>query len=601
MIIRLKPIFVLARMMSFAWQSHHITILILLLLQGLQGVLPIIAAWITKEIFDLIASSTLNSPDRFVSIFIPLLITQTVITFLSQLLALTDRHFSAELGRHLDLRVNEVIYRKLISLESLAYFEDPKFHDTLQIASQGIGMGPSRMLDLITSLLRNVLISFSFLGIFLLLSPFMTFMVVIAIIPQLFVQLKMGRQRFEVAHVNTAKERKGQYLSGLLSNPTYYKEILSFNIGDYLLRQFMKITRDIHNAHRHQQLTELRWQLGLSIFSTLISSFAFAVVIVHAIYGKITFGDVTLYISALGGVQGALISIIYAIGTINETSLFFFRYEKLMALPSALSVSSQPRSLSPLTQGIEFRGVSFRYTEELPWVLMNVNLTLVAGESLAIVGLNGAGKSTLVKLLTRLYDPTEGQILWDGIDIREFDPVELRQRLGIIFQDFTRYSLTAQENIGFGDVEHIGNLLEVERAAHTAGVDALIKSLPEGYQTVLSRWLVEEKGVDLSGGQWQKIATARMFMRNADILILDEPTAALDAEAEYEIYRDFTKLLNGRTGLLISHRFSTVLISDRIAVLENGKITEIGTHAQLLTLNGTYSRLYHMQAEQYTR
>jgi ATP-binding cassette subfamily B protein len=213
------------------------------------------------------------------------------------------------------------------------------------------------------------------------------------------------------------------------------------------------------------------------------------------------------------------------------------------------------------------RNVSFRYTEEHPWVLRELNLIIPAGKCLALVGANGAGKTTLVKLLTRLYDPTEGQILWDGIDIREFRPEELRSRIGAIFQDFMQYSLTAQENIGLGDVENIKNLSRIHNAAVKAGVHTAINNLPQGYQTILSRWLGDDdSGVDLSGGEWQKIAIARMFMRDADLLILDEPTSALDAQAEYETYNRFVNLMAKRTSLLISHRFSTVRMADTIAV-----------------------------------
>jgi len=246
--------------------------------------------------------------------------------------------------------------------------------------------------------------------------------------------------------------------------------------------------------------------------------------------------------------------------------------------------------------------VSFRYSDQHPWVLQNVTLTFPRGKCLGLVGLNGAGKTTLVKLLTRLYDPTEGEILWDGVDIRHFETRELRQRMGGIFQDFVHFDLTAEENIGLGQVDEIDNSERIHQAAVDAGVDEVLEKLPQGYKTVLSRWLAEDKvGIDLSGGQWQKIAIARMFMRETDFLILDEPTAALDAEAEYEIYNHFVNLVKGRTSLLISHRFSTMRIADVIAVLDGGKIVEYGTHDELLQAEKAYARLYNMQLEQHMR
>ncbi|MFZ6026956.1 MAG: ABC transporter ATP-binding protein [Chloroflexota bacterium] len=287
---------------------------------------------------------------------------------------------------------------------------------------------------------------------------------------------------------------------------------------------------------------------------------------------------------------------------INE---LFADIAELMALPQPIAIPAEPRPAAPLRNALELRGVSFRYSTEHPWVLKDVSLTLPAGSCLALVGLNGAGKTTLVKLLTRMYDPVEGQILWDGVDIREFDPADLRCYMGAIFQDFVHYDLTAFENLALGDVERLQvgrlNVEEVEDAARKAGVHDALAALPHGYDTVLSRWLADEgQGADLSGGEWQKLALARLFMReNASLLILDEPTSALDAQAEYDVYNRFVDLVNGRTSLLISHRFSTVRMADAIAVLEDGRIVEYGSHDDLCAVGNTYARLYNIQAERY--
>ena len=331
------------------------------------------------------------------------------------------------------------------------------------------------------------------------------------------------------------------------------------------------------------------------------SSGALVVVVLQAFAGRISLGDVTLYISALASVQRALSGLISSFTDLNENVLFFTHYTDLLALPPLIPIANPTRPVPPLKRGIELRNVSFRYSEQHPYVLKDINLLLPNGKCLALVGLNGAGKTTLVKLLARLYDPSAGQILWDGIDIREFDPKELRQHMGAIFQDFVRYDLSAEENIGLGNIDEINNLPRIQKAAQEVGVHQMIEEMPLGYKTILSRWLVEEgTGVDLSGGQWQKIAIARMFMREADFLILDEPTASLDAQAEYEIYSHFLNLIRGRTSMLISHRFSTVRIADVIAVLEDGKIVECGTHEELVTNGNTYAKLYTMQASQYT-
>jgi ATP-binding cassette subfamily B protein len=251
----------------------------------------------------------------------------------------------------------------------------------------------------------------------------------------------------------------------------------------------------------------------------------------------------------------------------------------------------------PLRRGIEFRGVGFRYPETEEWALRDIHLSIRPGEKIALVGPNGAGKTTMVKLLTRLYDPTEGTILIDGVDIRDLDPLDLRQRIGVIFQDFVRYHLPAAENIGFGQIEALDRTDRIVESARKSGAHPIIENLPEGYQTMLGRWF--HGGHELSVGQWQKIALARAFMREAEILVLDEPTASLDAETEYEIFRHFQELTDGKMAILISHRFSTVRMADRIVVIQEGRIAEVGSHEELLRREGIYAHLFSMQAEGY--
>jgi ATP-binding cassette subfamily B protein len=332
----------------------------------------------------------------------------------------------------------------------------------------------------------------------------------------------------------------------------------------------------------------------------VVSTAAFVIVVMQAFAGRLSLGDVALYTSAIASVQTALTSLVLALSRSNDSALFFNQYTKLLSLEQPLAVGDAQMPVLPLTSGITLHDVSFRYSEQHPWILRHVDLFLPAHQCLALVGLNGSGKTTLVKLLTRLYDPTEGQILWDGIDIRKFDPLELRRHMGAIFQDFSRYDLSVQENIGLGEVELVEDLSAVQKAAMKAGIHERITALPRGYQSILSKWLAQkDDGVDFSGGEWQKLALARMFMRDSEMLILDEPTAALDAEAEYTLYQHFKELMQGHTSLLITHRFSTVRMADCIAVLENGRITEVGTHSDLIEHERTYAKFYSMQAESY--
>jgi ATP-binding cassette subfamily B protein len=589
------------KIVALAWRAYPAAFAGILLLDLVQGLVPIGVAWLTKLLFDLlvrvtqgIAQPTL-SPDMLL-----LLLALAGLAIINHSLLPVSHYLNAELGRRLTLSVQTTVYQKINNLVGLAPFEDPKFHDTIRLGAEGARSGPSQALHLITNLLRSAITLVAFLALLLPFEPLLVGAIGLSVLPQLYAQFKIGGQRFGLAIRMSPKERKAFYYGNVLSGLQFAKEVRVFNLADYFLRMFRNSYQEINQAHSTQQLRELRWQIVLSVIANTASGLAFVAVVLQALEGRLSLGDITLFTSAVLSMQSALASIVSSIAGANQNVLFYSRFADLIALPEPLPVTRSPQQVLPLHTGIEFRNVSFRYSDHHPWVLREVNLPIPRGKRVALVGLNGAGKTTLVKLLTRLYDPTEGEVLWDGVDIRTLDPGDLRNRIGIIFQDFVRYELTAQENIGVGNVAQIENEQQVRKAAEQAGVHDLIEDLPQGYRTTLSRVLAENKmGVDISGGEWQKIALARMFMRDADLLILDEPTAALDAQAEYDIYNRFVELVGQRTCLLITHRFSTVRMADIVAVIEDGKITEYGDHHSLLSLGGTYARLYHMQAERY--
>jgi ATP-binding cassette subfamily B protein len=588
-------------MLGLAWQADHLALPVLLATQCLQGLVPLATAWLTKTLFDLLAQKLHGpaTPSLVQDLFF-LLAAQGVITLLSQVIAPINQYFNARLVRTLTLLLRKNVYQKIDSLQGLAYFEDPSFHDIIQVAANNAQIGPLQALSIFTTLLQGGITLLSFLSVLLALSPLLTAIVCLAVVPQLFMQLRLGRQRFVTVLSNTPKERRASYYGQVLSWVTHAKEVRLFNLGEYFLRKFVATTREIHLAQDRQQRRELHWQTALSLLASLISTGTFVFVVVQAFSGRLSLGEVALYIGAVLSTTESLSTIAGALSRMNDSLLFFTQYTQLLALKETLFLSPAPRPVPPLTSGITLHNISFRYNDQQPWVLRNVNLFIPASRCLALVGLNGAGKTTLVKLLMRLYDPTEGRILWDGIDIREFDPREFRRHMGAIFQDFSRYDLSVQENIGMGNVARIEDEALVREAAQKAGLARRIEALPQGYQSMLSNWLAEQHaGVDLSGGEWQKVALARMFMQDADILILDEPTAALDAQAEYELYCHFRELMQGHTCVLITHRFSTVRMADNIAVLENGHIVEYGIHDDLLSYNGPYAKLYSMQAESY--
>jgi ATP-binding cassette, subfamily B, bacterial len=603
---RLRNIGLIARAMyqmsTLAWEAQPLCFVGVVALQLLQGLLPLATAWLAKLFFDLLAQSLRGnaSPALIQQLFV-LLALQALVMLFSLLPTPVAKYVTAELTRRLTLRMKSAIYRKINSLQGLAYFEDPTFHDTIQMASTNAQFGPMQALNLFTTILQSIITLLSFLGILIAFSPWLTGVIALAILPQCYVELKLSKQRFDVLLVNSPRERRASYYGQVLSMVEFAKEMRLFDLGEYFLRKFLSTTEEIYQTQRQQQQRELHWQLALAVGAAVVSTIAFVFVVVQAFFGRLTLGDVALYTSVVGSVQAALTGLVFALSQASDSVLFFRQYTDLISLEHSPGQSTPRSQVPPLTVGITLRDISFRYSEHHPWILRHVNLLLPAHCCLALVGLNGVGKTTLVKLLTRLYDPTEGEILWDGIDVREFDPQEVRRHMGALFQDFSRYDLSVQENIGLGDAEQVENVEIVQKAAIKAGIHGRIESLPRGYQSILSRWLApKNEGVDFSGGEWQKVALARMFVRDSEMLILDEPTAALDAEAEYALYQHFRELMQGHTCLLITHRFSTVRMADHVAVLEDGQITEYGTHTELLARRGTYAKLYSMQAESYT-
>lgn len=594
----LKTIFEILRL---AWKAHPFYAFSLIGLEITIGLMPLGTAWLTKLLFDLLpqifqTGLTPTNGQQLAFIFIG----QSVLTIFSQTGRQLSQFLNAELERHLTLIIQTTIYGKINSLQGLASFEKSEFYDLIQLAEQSAQIGPLQALNNVITMIQGLIPLASFAVALLIFNPLLAGLVLVTAIPHALLQFKMGYKRFQILMGNTPKERRTSYYGHILSNVRFIKELRLFNLGDYFLESLRNIRKEIHQSQRDQQIKELRWQVALTAFSSLVGSMAFIIVIIQTISQRLSLGDVTFFMSAITSVQSGITSLIFSLSTLNDLRLFFSRFTELMTLPPSLVVKPNAQLAPALVSSIEFRNVSFRYNENLPWVLHKLNLNIPAQQCTALVGLNGEGKTTLVKLLMRFYDPTEGQILWDGIDLRELDLTSLRARLGAVFQDFNHYDLSVQENIGVGNIEERNNLPKIQNAAERAGIHQTIQSLPHGYQSVLSLWLAEPgESADLSGGEWQKVALARMFMRPADFLVLDEPTASLDADAEYEIYQHLVQLTQGTTSLLISHRLSAVRMAQHIAVLENGQISEYGPHQILIAQGGTYARLYNMQAEQY--
>ncbi|MCA1553289.1 MAG: ABC transporter ATP-binding protein/permease, partial [Chloroflexi bacterium] len=392
--------------------------------------------------------------------------------------------------------------------------------------------------------------------------------------------------------------RQLQYLEYVLTDYDSVKEVKLFKLGEPLLKRyndlFWKFLKEDQNIAQRRSLTSFGWGL----LSTASYYLSYAWIVLQAVGRSITLGDMTLYLALFRQSQNTFEGLFDGIRQLYENALFMSNLFSFLTLEPQMIQSATPKPVPPkIQQGIQFRNVSFKYPNVDEYALRNINLCIRPGEKLALVGANGAGKTTLVKLLTRLYDPTEGQVLLDGVDLREYDLNELRQRIGVIFQDFVRYHMSARENVGFGQIEALADEPRIVGASQRSGAHPILSGLPQGYDTPLGRWF--SKGRELSGGEWQKVALARAFMRDSEVLVLDEPTAALDAENEYAVFQKFRELTQGKMAVLISHRFSTVRMADRIAVIDDGTIKELGTHAELLALGGTYARLFSIQAEGY--
>ncbi|NCC33430.1 MAG: ABC transporter ATP-binding protein, partial [Chloroflexia bacterium] len=506
--------------------------------------------------------------------------------------ALAEHILNARLGN----TINTAIIRKSLSLD-LHYFEDAEFYDKLQNARRESNWRAISIITTTFSLIQNTITLGSFAAGILAFSPLVALILFGATLPSFVVQTRYSHLTFRLLTWRAPESRRMTYLEHLLTVDQSAKEIKLFALGEPLLARyqamFLKIMHEDENLARRRSIISTLWGLLASI-----SYYgAYAWIVWQTFVGAITIGSLTFYLTLFRQSQGTFQGLFYNVNQLFESGLFLENLFGFLALrPQMITGEGRPMP-SPITEGIEFRNVGFQYPDRTEWALRGINLHVKPGEKIALVGANGAGKTTLIKLLTRLYDPTEGQILLDGVDLRAYNLEELRASIGVIFQDFVRYQASARDNIGFGQIEELANESRIRLAAERGGADEVIAPLPQGYDTILGRWFAG--GAELSGGQWQKVALGRAFMRHSEVLVLDEPTAALDAQREYEIFQRFRELTAGRIAFLISHRFSTVRMADRIAVIEGGTITEYGTHSELMLLDGTYAHLFNLQAEGY--
>ena len=429
-------------------------------------------------------------------------------------------------------------------------------------------------------------------------SPWLMVLLIAAVIPAFLGETHFTALAYSVLYRWTPQRRLLDYIRLLGASSQSAKEVKIFGLGPHLTERYREVSDRIYDENKTVAVKRASVGFGLNLISTGGYYGAYAVVLIRTLAGAISVGTFTFLTGAFSRSRMYIEKILQSFTDISDQALYlkdlFEFFEMEPSIRSLVGALPAPR---PIRSGFEFRNVGFAYPGSKRMVVENISFRLEAAEKIALIGENGAGKTTLVKLLARLYDPTEGEILLDGVDLREYSVEELRKEIGVIFQDYMRYELLAKENIGFGKIEDLADTARIEMAAHKSMAFQVIGKLPNGYDQMIGRRF--EGGVDLSGGEWQKFALARAYMRDAQLLILDEPTATLDARAEYEVFRRFAELTRGRMAVLISHRFSTVRMADRILVLENGQIREQGTHEQLVALGGRYAELFELQAAGY--
>jgi ATP-binding cassette subfamily B protein len=584
--------------LRFVWRANHWGIVGLGFLTLAGALLPATQAWVGKLIVDGVVAAIQHGQDneQAKAVFFYLVL-ELILILLSTGFVQARRLIQQLIQLKLTNQIRGEIIAKALTLD-LAFFEHPEFYDKLQNARREGGYKPVELINDTFQIVQNAITLISFAVLLLRFSPWLVAILVATSIPAFIAETHFSGQGFRLLTRRAPETRQINYLTRLLTEDSAVKEIKLFNLGEKLLARYLTLFEKFFQEDKSLAVRRAVAGFSLGLIATLGFYGSYAWIVWHTVQSKISLGDMTLYLAIFRQGQSTFQTILYAVSSIYENNLFMSNFFDFLGLQPRLSIAAQTKTLpAKLLGGIEFRGVGFRYPESEEWALRDINLSICPGEKIALVGHNGAGKTTLIKLLSRLYDPTEGAILIDGVDIREVDPLVLRQRIGVIFQDFVRYHLPARENIGFGQIEASADLDRIVAAARKSGAHTVVETLPEGYETMLGRWF--HGGHELSLGQWQKIALARAFMRDAEILVLDEPTASVDAESEYEIFRHFQELTAGKMAILISHRFSTVRMADRIAVIQGGSITEIGTHQQLLRLEGTYAHLFSMQAEGY--
>ncbi|MEH1846086.1 MAG: ABC transporter ATP-binding protein [Nostoc sp.] len=588
------------RAVNLVWTTSRSLTILLASLTLIAGLLPAAISYLGKLIVDAVvfASQVSSQSNGFVNISQPLLyvgleaIAVILLAGGQRGITICQSLLRALMGQ----RVNVLILEKALTLD-LRQFEDSEFYDKLTNARREASVRPLSLVNRTFGLVQSALSLITY-GILLVnFSVWAVVVLVLAAMPVFIAETKFAGEGFRLFSWRAPETRQQNYLENLLAREDFVTEVKLYQLGEMLLERYRNLFEQLYGEDRDLTLRRGLWGYLLSLVSTGAFYLAYAWIVLETVLGKISLGDMTMYLTVFRQGQSTFSNALTSIGGMYEDNLYLSNLYDFLEEEVPKSWGKATIGLNS-QDGIRFENVSFTYPGSSKPALRNISLHLKPREKLAIVGENGSGKTTLIKLLTRLYTPDSGRIFLDGLDLQEWDVDVLQRRIGVIFQNFVRYQFTVGENIGVGDVEHLENKTRWQTAAQKGMAQSFIDQLPESFQTQLGRWF--KGGQELSGGQWQKIALSRAFMRSqADILVLDEPTSAIDAQAEFEIFNHFRAITQNQMVLLISHRFSTVRMADKILVIENGEVIEQGTHEELLKLGGRYAKLFLLQAAGY--